>query len=60
MRWRIRFLSLLLVGFAVVMFVGCGFRGRTSESSGIRDTDGLDPSWAPDGHRIVFAEHYQL
>jgi WD40 repeat protein len=45
-----------IVGVAAVL-ASCG---TTSVSWSVPDTDPLYPSWAPDGHRIVFAEHYQL
>lgn len=47
-----------IVGMAAV-FASCG-SSNPSGGSGVPDNDPLHPSWAPDGHRIVFAEHYQL
>jgi TolB protein len=45
-----------IVGMAAVV-ASCG---TTSKRYVVPDNDRLHPSWAPDGHRIVFAEHYQL
>lgn len=47
-----------IVGMAAVL-TSCG-SSKPSRASGVPDNDLLHPSWAPDGHRIVFAEHYQL